>query len=71
VCVWTAEGGKPFQSAKHVEVNCLDGEIIWAGQDEGHGYIYKDYPIDKVRPRLPGGSPLRRLESTNPTGGKP
>jgi outer membrane protein assembly factor BamB len=51
-CQWTAEDGKPFQSAKMLEVDFLSGEVIWTGQDQGHGFIYNDYPLDKVRPLL-------------------
>jgi hypothetical protein len=50
----TAEEGKPFSSAKHVEATWIDDELVWAGQDEGHGFIYDNYPSDRVRPLLPG-----------------
>lgn len=52
VARWGAEGGKCFQSAKFLEVDFLDGEIIWVGQDVGHEYIYEGYPMDKVAPLL-------------------
>jgi len=52
-CVMTAEDGKFTRGAKFVEIDWLDGEVLWAGQDECHGFIYNDYPIDRVRPLLP------------------
>lgn len=45
------------RGAKYVEVDWLDGQIIWAGQDESHGFIFEGYPLDRVRPLLPQGSP--------------
>jgi len=63
VCQWTAEDGKPFQSAKMLEVNFLDGRVIWAGQDQGHGFIYNNYPTDRVRPLLPATSPAKEVTS--------
>jgi hypothetical protein len=55
-CVMTAEDGKFTRGAKYVDVDWLDGEILWAGKDESHGFLYPDYPIEKVRPLLPGSS---------------
>jgi hypothetical protein len=48
-CVMTAEDGRFTRGAKSVEIDWLDGEIIWAGQDECHGFIFRDYPIDKIQ----------------------
>jgi len=56
-CVMTAEDGRFTRGAKFVEVDWLDDEIVWAGQDECHGFIFRDYPIEIVRPLLPSGSP--------------
>ncbi|MBM4035904.1 MAG: hypothetical protein FJ291_29545 [Planctomycetes bacterium] len=53
VCQWTAEEGKPFQSAKMLEVDLLDGKVLWTGQDQGHGFIYSNYPIERVRALRP------------------
>jgi hypothetical protein len=70
VCVMTAEDGRFTRGAKFLEVDFLDGEIIWTGQDESHGFIYNDYPIDRVRPLLPPSSPIAnqspRLREANP-----
>ncbi len=52
VCQWTAEDRRPLQAAKFLEINFLDGEVLWAGQDEGHGFLYNDYPLERVRPLL-------------------
>jgi len=60
VCVMTAEGGKFTRGAKYVEATWIGDELVWAGQDECHGFIYADYPIDRVRPLLPARSPARR-----------
>jgi hypothetical protein len=60
VCTWKCENGRRVMSAKHVEVNFLDGEILWTGQDQSHGFMYRDYPIDKVRSLLPAASPAKR-----------
>jgi hypothetical protein len=64
VCVMTAEDGKFTRGAKYVEATWIDGEVVWAGQDECHGFIYDDYPMDRVRPLLPASSPLRRRPET-------
>jgi len=58
VCMMTAEDGKFTRGAKYAEIDWLDGEILWAGQDESHGFLYNDYPIDTVRPLLPGAAVL-------------
>jgi hypothetical protein len=63
VCQWTAEDGKPFQSAKMLEVDFLDGKVVWMGQDQGHGFIYNGYPIDQVRPLLPNRKAAGRQET--------
>ena len=67
VCVMTAEDGKFTRGAKFLEVDFLDGQIVWAGQDEGHGFIYDNYPSDRVRPLLPGtrkpSSPMQGKDS--------
>ena len=63
VCQWTAEDGKRFQGEKFLEIDFLDGEVLWAGQDEGHGFVYESYPIERVRPLLPESSPARRARA--------
>ena len=60
VCQWKAEDGQTLQSAKHLEATWIGDELVWAGQDEGHGFIYNDYPLDQVLPLLPETSPLKR-----------
>jgi hypothetical protein len=60
VCVMTAEDGKFTRGAKFVEVDFIGDEVVWAGQDECHGFIYDDYPLDRVRPLLPDSSPVKR-----------
>jgi hypothetical protein len=51
-CVMTAEDGRFTRGAKFVEVDWLGDKIIWAGQDECHGFIYSNYPEDVVLPLL-------------------
>jgi outer membrane protein assembly factor BamB len=58
VCVMTAEDGKFTRGAKYVEATWIGDELVWAGQDECHGFIFDDYPIDRIRPLLPASSPL-------------
>jgi hypothetical protein len=59
-CVMTGEQGRRTWGAKFVEVTWIDDEIVWSGQDECHGFIYDDFPMDLVLPLLPAGSPLRQ-----------
>jgi len=58
-CVMTAEAGRRTWGAKFVEATWIDGQIAWAGQDECHGFIFENYPIDRVRPLLPASSPAK------------
>jgi hypothetical protein len=79
VCVMTAEDGKFTRGAKFLEVDFIDGEIVWAGQDESHGFLYTDYPIATVRPLLPsagraatqGNRGTEGTEPDRPLGGRP
>jgi hypothetical protein len=44
--------GRFTRGAKFVEVDWLDDKIIWAGQDECHGFIFENYPVEVVLPLL-------------------
>jgi len=66
VCVMTAEDGRFTRGAKFVEVDWLDGRVLWAGQDECHGFIYRDYPIARIRPLL-SSDRLPRTPTAGPT----
>jgi hypothetical protein len=63
VCTMSAEGGKFTRGAKYVEATWIDEEMVWSGQDECHGFIFTNYPMDRVLPLLPAGSPLKRQSS--------
>jgi len=58
-CVMTGEEGHRTWGAKFVEVTWIDDEIVWAGQDECHGFIYENYPIERVRSLLSPDSSFR------------
>ena len=65
----TAEKGRFTRGAKFLEINSLDSKILWSGQDESHGFIYNDYPIEVVRPLPPASCPAKGGDAPEGEGG--